>query len=93
MIVQLYTLSLASCHLAGTLDPSGPPSNLGPSSIPGPSSTGPLPAPTSEINAPEDANLLILPASAEAGWWYGILINDPIVRQTVTGSIISDFKE
>jgi len=84
IVVQLYTLSAASCHLAGTLNPSGP------YSIPSPS---PNPAPTSEIDAPKNANLLILPTSEEAGQWYGILISDSTIRQTVMHTITSDFKE
>jgi len=92
IIVQLYTLSAVARRLADTLDHSGPSSTPGRSATPGRSSTG-LPAPTLEINALENANLLILPALGEAGRFYGILINDPGVRQTVTRAIISDFKK
>jgi hypothetical protein len=84
-VIQRYSLSSAARRPVDT-DPYPTP---GPST--GPSPTG-VPAPIPEIDAPENANLLILPAPGKAGRWYGVLLTDPIVRQTVTASIISDFE-
>ena len=92
IVVQLYILPAATRDAVGTLDPSGPYPTPGPYAIPDPPSI-PLAAPTPEVDPPRNANHLILPALGEAGRWCSILINDPIVRQTVMGSIISDFKE
>jgi hypothetical protein len=49
------------------------------------------PAPTSDVNPPSDADIVSLPT--RAGRWLGLLIVDPIIKQTIVGIVIGKFKD
>ena len=52
----------------------------------------PIPAPSQEVDAPKNANIIIVPQPDEAGRWAGLLIVDPIVRSTIVSIVIDCFK-
>jgi hypothetical protein len=54
---------------------------------------GPVPAPTAELAAPNDANVIVLPVSDQAGRWSGLLVLDPIVKTTIAGIVKARFEE
>ena len=70
-----------------------------------PSSSTPVPAPTPEIGAPENANLFLVPTpvandaelpiltgDSEAGRWSGLLIIDPIIKKAIVAIVTSIFE-
>jgi hypothetical protein len=80
---------------------------LPPDDIPPPSTSSgstPLPRPTPEVGAPNNANIIFVPRpnndasslfppiSAEEGRWSGLLIVDPIIKQTIVTVITAKFK-
>jgi hypothetical protein len=60
-------------------------------------STSPLPIPSLEVGAPNNANIVLMPgpgengASAEDGRWAGLQIVDPVIRQVIVGLVLSKF--
>lgn len=78
-IVQLYSFSSAASSL--------PPEH----SVPSTSRPRPVPAPTPEVDAPENANILIMPD--HSGRWWELLILDPRVKSTVVRIVIDRFNE
>jgi len=77
-IIQLYSLPISTFNL----NPNHT-SNL---------NTGPIPAPTPEVGAPNNANIIIVPAPDQAGHWSGLLVLDPTVKAAVVSVVISQFK-
>jgi hypothetical protein len=67
-------------------------------------SSGPLPHPTIEVGAPNNANLMIVPRPthdtsgiftpfpADNGRWSGLLIIDPIVKQEIVKVVSTKFQ-
>jgi hypothetical protein len=51
-----------------------------------------IPAPTREVGAPKNANIVVLPSPDQAGRWSGLLILDPIVKATIVSIVISQFR-
>ena len=76
-IVQLYSLP------ASAQDPNIPSSSI---------LSTPVPAPTPEVGAPRNANIVIVPSPDQAGGWAGLLILDPMVKRTVVSIVVSQFK-
>jgi len=77
-IVQLYSLPISAF-------------NLNPNHASNPN-TGPVPAPTPEVGAPNNANIIVVPAPDQAGRWSGLLVLDPTVKAAVVSVVISQFK-
>lgn len=84
-IVQLRSVPSLPDHLGNSGDPA-------PSFIPN-TPTRPVPAPTREVGAPGNANLVIVPSPDLAGRWSGLLILDPIVKAQVVAIVISKFQD
>ena len=77
-VVKLYTLP-DSAYNSNHQAPSTP--------------SGPVPAPSPEVGAPSNANLLLVPTPDKSGRWSGVLIIDPIVKSTIVEVVMSRFKE
>jgi hypothetical protein len=79
-IVQLYSTP-------GILDP---PTSASRIPFDGP------PAPTPEVEAPQNANLIAIPCpegpSDQAGCWSGLLVLDPLVRGTIVNIVVNQFR-
>jgi hypothetical protein len=78
-IIQLYSLP-------GVLDPPTSASQVPP---------GGVPAPSREVGGePQNANLISLPCpdAHQSGRWSGLLVLDPLVRETIVCVVIEQFK-
>ena len=55
---------------------------------------GGVPAPSREVDLPRDANLISLPCpdAHQSGRWSGLLVLDPLVRETIVCIVIEHFK-
>jgi hypothetical protein len=51
----------------------------------------PVPAPTLELNPPPNANVIVVPSPDQAGRWAGLLIVNPIVRQTIVNIVVARY--
>jgi len=77
-IIQLYSLPISAF-------------DLNPNHASNPNA-GPVPAPTPEVGAPNNANIIVVPAPDQAGCWSGLLVLDPTVKAAVVSVVISQFK-
>ena len=77
-IIQLYSLP-------GILDPPTSASQVPLSGVP---------APSPEVDLPRNANLIVLPSpeAHQSGRWSGLLVLDPLVRETIVCIVIDQFK-
>lgn len=78
-IVQLYSLPAAALDFEHA-------------STSTPTSGTPVPAPTPEVGAPKNANVVVVPSPDQAGRWSGLLIIDPIVKATIVSIVTAEFR-
>ena len=56
-----------------------------------PTTTIPVPAPTPELGAPQNANMVVVPVPDQEDRWSELLILDPIVKGTIVSIVNSKF--
>jgi hypothetical protein len=52
----------------------------------------PVPAPSREVDLPQNANVVVVPSPDQAGRWAGLLIVDPTIRETIVRIVVDWYR-